>query len=160
MGRAIDWAESENPWRFGGWARWLLIDDLSAAPTSVTIDINADGLFSEDPVMLTTDYELWPPNSLLGPEPAPYTALFIPNWSTQFGFPADKRVQVIAKFGWPAVPDAIKRATIELAAIKRLESPRATTRINEMDQVTSTSKVAQSIIDKLLAVYKKPTSLI
>lgn len=159
-GRALDWAESENPWKYGGWARWLHVDDMAAAPTSITVDDDGDGTWNGDVAWTASDYELWPTNAALGPEPAPYTAIFVPNWSSKFGFPADKRVRVIAKFGWPAVPEAIKRATIELCAIKRLESPRATSRITEMDQVVSTSKVAQSIIGELTKVYMKGSAII
>lgn len=157
-GRPVDWAETENPFLWGGYARWLYIDDVVSV-TSVIIDLNNNGLF-EDAPLTSTNYELWPTNAALGPEPAPYTAIFIPNYSTQFGFPTGHRIQVTGRWGWPAVPPAIARATIELCAIKRLESPRSTSRINEMDQVVSTSKVAQDIIRDLAHQYTRKESLV
>lgn len=65
--------------------------------------------------------------------------------------------EVTAIFGWPAVPKGIERATIDLTAILRLESPRATSHITEsIDTVVGTSFEAQKIVDELSRVYAKP----
>src|SRR6185369_1791530 len=41
----LGWAESENPYVYGGWSRSIELDDLVAAPTSVILDTDRDGLF-------------------------------------------------------------------------------------------------------------------
>lgn len=156
----LGWAESENPWVHGVFSRTLSVDDLSAAPTAIKIDQDDDGLFTDETALAATDYELWPLNAPLGPEPSPYTAIVIPQWSTVGGFPAGARVQVTAQWGWPAVPQAVVQATIHLTGILRLESPRATQRVNEMGEVLGTSRVAQDIVEKLARVYAKHSGFI
>lgn len=80
------------------------VDDLSAAPTSVSVDYG--GLRSYTALSTTTDYELDPPNAALDGQP--YTCIVILPTSTSY-FPASTRgVKVVAKFGWPSVPDDIK----------------------------------------------------
>lgn len=154
------WAEMENPWVWSGYSRWLYIDDLVSV-TSIIPDTSWSGLFIDPPLNLTTDVELWPQNAPFGPEPKPYTAIFIPVWTTTIaGFMSDQRVQVTGKWGWPAVPEAIRRATIELTAIWRLESPRATTRVNELDQVVGTSQTANTMVNELIRQYQRTSSII
>lgn len=138
-----------------GDGRMLFVDDMAAAPTSVKVDTDGDGLFTDEDALAITNYELWPLSAAYGPEPEPYTALTIPAWSTATLWPAGRRVQVTAQWGWPAVPEAIARATCHLAAILRLESPRATTRVSELGERLGTSKAAQTIVDELAAVYGK-----
>jgi hypothetical protein len=133
----------------------LTIDDLAAAPTSIKI-ASATGSFASATAFASTDYELLPLNALLQPEPWPYTAINLPSWSTQGGsFARDARVQVTGRFGWPAVPAAIRSATIQLCGILRMESPRATMRIDELGDQTVASRDAQRIIDKLLDQYRR-----
>src|SRR3990167_573614 len=124
----------------------LYIDDLSAAPTSIKVDEDGDGSFADETAYVTTDYELQPLNAAIQPEAWPYTRIVIPSWSTKGNWPAGGRVQIVGKFGWPAVPEPIRAACIQLTAILRLESPRATNRIAEMDQVIGTSNEAQAIL--------------
>jgi hypothetical protein len=131
----------------------LWIDDLSAAPTSIKIDQDGDGVC--EVTLETTDYELWPINATLDPEPRPYMKIVMTPWGDEIVFSKGERVEVVGKFGWPAVPEAVKRATIHLASILRLESPRATTRIPEMGDVISASPEAQHIIRQLLDQYKR-----
>lgn len=164
----IGWAESENPYRWGPWARHLSVDDMAAPPTKIVIDDNVDGVFNETPLNSTLvtppygfqDYECWPTTAQLGPEPQPYTTIVLPMWSSRIGFLAGQRVQITAQWGWPAIPAAITRATCHLTAILRLESPRATSRVTEMNQVISTSKQAQSIVYDLECVYRRKESVI
>jgi hypothetical protein len=151
----LDWAAGlvdPREYARGPWRRLLQVDDLAAAPTSVIVDEDGDGLFADAPWSSTT-YELWPLNAAVGPEPEPWTALSVPPWSAKGGFPAGARVQITAAWGWPAVPAAILRLTCHLAGILRLESPRATTRMNEMDQVISTSKAARDLLANLAPRY-------
>jgi hypothetical protein len=154
--RPYDWAERENPWRWGGAARWLEIDDLALAPTSITIDEQRTGSFAGLTPLAATDYELRPLNATSGPEAKPYTSIYLPDWSTLGGgFPGSARVQVVGVWGWPAVPIAIKQATIQLTGILRLESPRATRTIDEMNRVISMSQIGANIINDLLSGYSR-----
>lgn len=134
----------------------LEVDDIAtSAGFSVVDDADADGLFGEA-AWAATDYELRPVNAGVGPEPAPYTRLAVPSWSTKTGsFGGAQRLQVTAVWGWPAVPDAIVRATAHLTGILRLESPRATSRVSEMGEVISTSRQARDIVDDLVTAYKR-----
>lgn len=144
-----------------GYSRYLYVDDMSVAPTSVTIDRGGDGLFTNETALAITDYELLPRNALLGPESQPYTCIYLPGYNTTLSaFVIDQRVRVITRFGWPAVPMAIQRGTIELTAIWRLESPRSTTRVSEMGDTFSTSRVAQNLVNDLVRQYSKAGSLV
>lgn len=115
-----DWAESENPFFYGGFQRGLEVDDI-ATTNSLEIKIDADnnGSFADDTALNTTDYELLPRNAPQGPEPRPYTRVEIPSWSQSGGFNPGGRVQINAVHGWGAVPAAIKLATIRLTATIR-----------------------------------------
>lgn len=116
---------------------------------------------------LDTDFELLPINALSGPEPQFFTGINllswgmtpVGTWQPKYYVPDDYRYRITALHGSSSVPDAIVEATIELTAILRLESPRATNSINELNQVLSTSRVAQGIIAELLGVYH-PTGIV
>ena len=128
---------------------------MSAAPTSVKIDEDADGV-CEATYTLGTDFVVWPMNALLGPEPKPYTALFIPDWTTQdLNWLPARLVKIAAKWGWPAVPKAIERGCIHLTAILRLETPRAKTMVSDVGELLGTSKQANAIINELIRHYGK-----
>lgn len=139
----------------GAFAR-LYIEDLVelGGSGSITIDTGRDNTFAT--TLPTTDYELLPRNASVGPEARPYDTIELTSWGTRGVFVPGQRVKVTGIHGWPAVPAAIVAATIELTRIVRLESPRSTTRVNEMQQVISTSRAAQGIIDKLLERYRHP----
>lgn len=130
----------------------IWVDDLAVVPTAVKLDTGGNGLFAI--TLATADYELLPLNANRGPEPRPYTRIGMTPWGKYSSFSAGERVQVTAQFGWPAVPDAIQRATIHLTAILRLESPRATRRIPELGEAIEASPDAQSIIRQLTDQYK------
>ncbi len=148
--------EAENPWRGARGNRTLYIDDLVSV-TSVASDEDGDGVV-DTTWTKDTDYQLYPLNAALGPEPRPYSALFIPDWSTtRLRWPPGRIVTVTAVWGWPAIPAAIKRAVIQLTAILRLESPRATSQINDVGAVLATSGVAQGIIQRLFQNYARIT---
>lgn len=130
----------------------IAVNDLSAAPTTVQVDTDDDGTYAT--TLAATDYELLPLNSDKGPEPWPFTRIGMTPWGNYSCFHRAVRVKVTAKFGWPAIPIAIQQATCNLTAILRLESPRATTRIAELDGVMETSQQAQNIIQQLTGQYK------
>ena len=127
----------------------LRVDDMAEAPTSITLDTGGDGQYAT--VLESADYELLPFNADKGPEPRPYTKIRMLNGV----FYKNVRVKVKAKFGWPDVPTAIERATIQITAILRLESPRATRRISELGEAIDASQDAQSIVRQLTDSYKR-----
>ncbi len=130
----------------------LWTDDMAAAPTEVAIDANRDGTYAV--VLASSDYELLPLNALLSPEPRPYMRIMLTPWGRYTVFSAGTRVRVTTQFGWPEVPLAIQRATIHLAALLRLETPRATRRIPELGEAIEASLDAQRIIRQLTDQYK------
>ena len=136
----------------------LWVDDLAATPTSIIIDSGNDGAFGET-ALVAADYELWPLNAAYGPEARPWDRIKATPWGAKVEWPHSVRVQVTAQWGWPAVPQAIKDATIQLAALLRLETPRATRQIPEMGNAIESSREAQDIIKSLLAAYGKMTLL-
>ena len=167
----IGWAESENPYRWGPWARHLVVDDMCVAPTSVVIDWNQDGVFNTpgDITLNVTnlghpsmfqDFELWDLDAPFGPEPKPWTTIVLPIRSQLIGFLAGTRIAVTATWGWPAIPPAIVDATIQLTAILRLETPRATSSMTDVGVVVGTSPQARSIIHDLKANYTKHESVV
>ncbi len=133
----------------------LWIDDLSAAPTTIKIDTDGDGSFTDETALAAADYECWPINAALGPEARPFTRIKMTSWGAYGSWTKDQRVQIVGKWGWPAVPEAVKRATIELTAILRLESQRATARVQELDVVVEASPEAQSIVNRLTDNYRR-----
>jgi hypothetical protein len=132
----------------------LFIDDLVSV-SHIKVDTNDDGSFSGEDSWATTDYELYPLNAADGPEPQPYTRIFIPSWSTK-NLWGQHRVEVQGKFGWPAIPAAIERATVHLTGILRLETPRATRQVNiGVNRVEETSRAAQEIVMALIDKYSR-----
>jgi hypothetical protein len=140
----------------------LDVGDIAAlTDLSVVVDQSATGSFSGLTPLDASKYQLLPLNATLGPEPKPYTQLFIPSWSTAYHWSPSAPVQVTAIWGWPAVPDAIKRACIELTGILRLETPRATRTVNvSVNEVMSTSRLAQDIISDLVLMYSPTGGLV
>lgn len=131
--------------------RTLDIDD-HVTVSSIAIDEERDNTFSQS--LATTDYLKLPQNAPTMPQPEPYRQLAATEWGAIGFWPSGTRIRVTGYGGWPAVPEAIIAATIELTSILRLESPRATNRINEVGQVLSTSRVARDIIGKLVSAYR------
>lgn len=149
--------EAENPWRGVRGARLLDVDEIGdTTGLSIIIDENRTGSFAGYTALASTDYQMFPLNADKGPAPSPFTQIYIPTWSTKFGWPPGCPVQVTAKYGYAAVPPAIKRATEQLTGILRLDTPRATERIPEaMQAAIAESPTGQKIIDMLLATYRR-----
>lgn len=142
--------------------RILSIEDVVSV-SAVTVDESDDRSFAGDTALDTSLYELWPLNAATGAEPEPYTQIYRAdaNWpgvlNVQTARTRFYRVQVTGIHGWPAVPAPIKEACIWLTAILRLESNRATSRMDEAGIIIGTSRAAQDIIERLKARYAKST---
>lgn len=122
----------------------------------IAVDDSYDGDFTDETDLAAADFELWPLNADKGPEPRPWTELRATGWGARSYFDEGFYVQVTAIHGWPAVPDAIAMATIELTAMAlRLEGPYATQVIQEMETVVNASPQARSILKGLYQVYNR-----
>ena len=92
---------------------WLQIHDLVTL-TSLKSDPGGDGTF-EYTWTQNTDFVLTPLNAAA--DSRPWTSIELhPNGS--YSFPTDypRSVELTGKFGWSAVPDAVKEATMIVAA--------------------------------------------
>jgi hypothetical protein len=137
---------------------YLAIDDLAASPTLVQVDDSDSGTPS---VTITIgNYELWPLNATKGPEPRPYTRIYIPTWSVREPWVRGRLVRITGQWGWPAVPKAIERATCHLTAILRLETPRAQSQVTELGQVFGSSMQARQIVERLAQAYSRKPLLV
>lgn len=85
------------------------VDDLSAAPTTVSVDLNDQRIYTD---LGSTVYELSPANALL--DGLPYRQIEIIQ-SSGYYFPTTPRgVKVVGKFGFPSTPTDIKEATLAI----------------------------------------------
>ena len=136
--------------------RLLLTNDIaSSAGLVVKSDDNEDG--TAEITLAATDYRLHPQNAELDAEAKPWRGLMLNNWGDVSLWVPGRLYEITAIFGWPAVPAAIERATIHLAAILRLESPRSTRRIAEgFSEAFESSRPAQDILEDLRFNYKRP----
>jgi hypothetical protein len=132
----VDASDATRVYRVGdrggvppGGRKVLTVDDLSADPTSIKIDKDNDGLFTDETALASTDYILIPRNAPLGPEAEPYQAIELTPWGDQATWLEGVWVEVVGKFGWPAVPEAIKQGTIDITGILRRDTDLATNRI-------------------------------
>jgi hypothetical protein len=95
----------------------LYIDDVATATgLIVKVDLDADFLFTGADETLTEGTHFWlgPANADKGPEPKPYRYLeVVPANGRLTVWPEQARaVSVTAKFGWPAIPGAIREAAV------------------------------------------------
>lgn len=101
----------------------LMVDDIGDATITVATDTAQNGGYTT--AWATSDFQVNPLDALAIYEPI--TSLIAVGSYTfpQAAFRRRGLVKVTARWGWPAVPDAIKQATLILAAtlFKRHESP-------------------------------------
>lgn len=148
--------DSENPWIGSGLSRRLEVDDIaSISGLAITIDTDQDGDFTDETALGATDYELAPLNAGVGPEPAPWTEIRLPRWSTYSCWPAGCKIKVSAIWGYPAVPKAIVEGTVRLVSMFRAEGIFATGQIPEMDEAVAQSADARKLLDELSQTYKR-----
>lgn len=102
---------------------FVFVDDIATTTGLVVkVDDTFSGAYSTT-LTVGTDYQNEPLNAAAQNEPI--TLLRALN----VGFPVEGNgralIEVTAKWGWPAIPDAIREATVLLAArqFKRLDSP-------------------------------------
>ncbi len=142
---------------------WLDVP-LAIAPTSVKIDTDNDGDFTDETTLSLTEFTgdvIFLPMGYADGVAQPITGIELTSQATA---PRGNRwisrdlVQIVGIHGWPAVPGPIKSATIALTSILRLETLRATGQITNVDNVLNASPEAQRIVRDLMATYKSPAS--
>lgn len=129
----------------GGGSNRLYVDDF-ATLTGLVVSIGGQTVDS-------ATYGAFPLNALQKPEPWPFDELVRSGGRT---WPLGEPITVTARWGWPAVPRALKQATIEWTAIWRGESPAATAKVSELDQVVDFSPYHLSQLKRLTGLYRKP----
>ena len=89
------------------------VDDISTTTgLIVKSDINADGTFAQT-LTITTNFLAYPLNAADDVPARPFTEIrIVDSLGTGFAVGPRPGVQVTAKFGWAAVPDEVKLATI------------------------------------------------
>jgi hypothetical protein len=126
-------------------------ENIAVTPTLVKMDTDNDGTYETT----VSTMELWPLNAAYGAEVNPWRRIDLPSWGTYTYWPKGSRVQVTAQWGWPAIPAAARQACIQLTAILRIESPRATSSIDEVGRVIGMSNQARGIVEELISQYPK-----
>lgn len=101
--------------------RWLVkFDDLMTTTGLVVMaDLGDDGTYESE----VDGYALRPVNA--APKSRPWTSLVVLSSSTTLPVRTEASVEVTAKWGWSAIPDAVKQATILQASriLKRRDAP-------------------------------------
>jgi Phage gp6-like head-tail connector protein len=94
----------------------LIVDDIASA-TGLAVAIGSGASYTT-----ITDYETAPDNAIVRGQPITDLIRTASRWS---GYGATARVRVTARWGWPAIPDAIAEATKIQAArlFRRKDSP-------------------------------------
>lgn len=136
--------------------RTLLFVDELVSVTTIKEDEDQDESFADETAWATADFELLPRNAAVGEHTRPYTMILATLNGAKRQWLGVK-VQIVGTFGWPAVPIAIQRASIQLTGIWRLESPRATSQITEMGTVLGTSRMANEIVERVAKSYTAVT---
>jgi hypothetical protein len=127
----------------------LFVDDIGdKTGIAVKVDMTGDGDFVDSGETLTenTHYIVGPRNAALGPEPEPYTYLelmpsngLLTSWWN--GYNLEGLVQVTARYGWPAIPPAVKELTVAITRqIRDVQESGVTGDLQAIDNVVETSR--------------------
>lgn len=88
-------------------------------------------------------------------EPEPYTSVVLDDISSSWrGLGGPFIIEVDAKWGWPAVPEPIKKACIHYTSIERLEGARGVGEDTPYGSSLDVSKTAMWIVRSYLSAYK------
>lgn len=137
-------------------AFYVTIDDLAnTTDLAIEIDVAGDGTYEY--ALATTDYQLLPENA--ADDGVPFDSIaavggytFPPHY---VGTLARRgRVKVTGRWGWPAVPDVVKYATLIEASrlFHRKDSPQGVAGFGEFGAVRNSRSDAD--VESLLAEYR------
>lgn len=127
----------------------------TATGLEIKIDSDDDASFDDETALVNSTLLLYPLDAAFGQQAKPFTRIGLTSLSAYTVFSSGRLIRIIGKRGWPAVPDMIKELTIELCAIWREESTRATSRMNELDQVVSMNPIAQNLVKRAKNAYSR-----
>jgi hypothetical protein len=101
----------------------VMVDDIGHATITLATDSAQDGTHST--AWAATDFQVNPLDAIAANEPITSLIAVGSYAFPQAAFRRRGLVKVTARWGWPAVPEAVKQATLILAAslFKRHESP-------------------------------------
>jgi hypothetical protein len=138
----------------------LTVPDLSAAPETgkVKVDTTGDGVY-DTTLVINDDYFVGPVNAALGPEPKPYTFLEIdPNSALISSWPTRRRsVEITAAWGWPAVPNALREASVAICRqVRDLQESGVLASIQVIDAVVVQSRDLARLVKDLKVQYTRP----
>lgn len=129
----LDRAASDRFYPLARHERTVEIDDLSAAPTSVLVDLDGDNV-PETALTVNVDYVLEPLNALA--DGRPYERIHFLR-ALRSG---RRAVQVSGIYGWPKVPDVVRQAAPILATklVKRVrDAPFGVVSFGSIDTQTA-----------------------
>ena len=133
----------------------LEIDDATSI-VQVRIDDDLDGTFAE--VLSAIDYQAEPVNGRVAGQVWPYTTLrpFEDGYWPLDYYGRRATVRVSATFGWPAIPDAVRQATVLQASrlFTRYDSPLGVAGWGDMGVMRVSYRVDPDVA-MLLAPYRR-----
>jgi hypothetical protein len=123
----------------------LSLSGLPGIATATGFALSIDGT----PLVPATDLAFLP--LLADVNGQPFTEIeFIEGVSPGTFYSTNGWLTVTAVWGWPAVPEIIKDTAMELLGIWREESPRATGRMNELQDVVNNSDYAKQLVNRFI----------
>lgn len=137
----------------------IWVDDISTTTGLVVkVDLNADYDVADSGETLAIDTDFWvgPWNAAAGSEVRPYTFLeIVPTTSAFSAWPKQyKSVSVTAKFGWSAVPEPVKRATIGITkALRDISKAPYSLAYENIENAVRMSPVAHNLLDEVVYAY-------
>lgn len=138
----------------------LYVDPISTTTgLIVKVDTDASGSY-ETTLTINTDFYLEPHNAAAEFPVRPYTEICINRNTGSYYFPTGydaPTVQVTAKFGWPAVPDAVKKACLIQATqlFKAKDAVFGAIALGESSAMRIRSSL-NPLAEALVAPYRKP----
>jgi len=132
----------------------LLVDDLTSV-TSISIDEDLDESYGT--TLRELDYVLLPLNASSGGLTFPYSRIRPIEegyWPTTA--PSRPTVRIVGEFGWPAVPGAVREATILQTSrlYTRLSSPAGVVSFGDMGAIR-VSRFVDPDVELLLEPYRR-----
>lgn len=144
-----------------GKAKLWLPDDISTATGLVLkVDLNADYDYGDADETLTLDADFWvgPDNADKGAEPEPYQWVEVhPNSGKLAAWPEQRKaLEITAKWGWPAVPEAIVQAVIVVTHTLRDLEASTGLRLEAIDNIVQVTPRLSGLVRDLAVMYGRP----
>jgi hypothetical protein len=141
----------------------LYVPDIATA-TGLIVKVDLDGDFdfdnADETLTLNTHFWVGPANADKGPEVWPFQYLEIIPGNGRLGvWPEQARaVQVTASFGWPAVPGAIKEATISVTRqLRDIQGSGFTLTLQSIETAVNVSPQMSALLFDMERQYAKQT---